>query len=60
MLSGRPQKPSDKPDDTSIPPPSLPTPEQQDNTAHTPAVKQNGVKEDSEDIFSPLRESMLF
>lgn len=58
VLSGRPLKPSDKPDDTSIPPPSLPTPmpEQQDNTVHTPVIKQNGIKEDSEDIFSPLRE----
>ena len=41
-------------------PPSSPTPKsEQDHAVHTPLLKQNGVKDEEEDIFSPLRESTL-
>ena len=58
-LSTKPQKMSEQPVETANPP-SSPTPKsEQDHVTHTPTLKQNGVKDEEEDIFSPLRESML-
>ena len=51
---------SEQPVETANPP-SSPTPKsEQDHVIHTPTLKQNGVKDEEEDIFSPLRESMLY
>ena len=60
VLTSKSQKPSEQLVETTNPP-SSPTPmSEQHHAVYTPVIKQNGVKDEEEDIFSPLRESMLY
>lgn len=56
VLTSKSQKPSEQLVETTNPP-SSPTPmSEQHHAVYTPVIKQNGVKDEEEDIFSPLRE----
>lgn len=57
VVGTKPQKLSEQPVESANPPPSQAL--KSENVIQTPSVKQNGVKDEDEDIFSPLRESML-
>lgn len=57
VVNSKPQKPPEPLVNTPNPQPSSPiTKTDQKLLTNTPTLKQNGVKDDEEDIFSPLRE----